>query len=178
MNRRLIVLCGRSFSGKSRTAAWLADALPGVVVSLDEINAERGLWGGDGIPLEEWAHTNEIARHRVGDALDSGHTVIVDDTSSPRFLRDGWRELATSSRSSLALVYVDTPIPVIMERLAANRATPTRGDLTDEVLADHLGSFEPPAADEDAIRVQPNTPRATVLEKINRRLVRDIGPDD
>lgn len=37
----------------------------GSVVSLDEINEERGLYGGEGIPLSDWARTNELARERV-----------------------------------------------------------------------------------------------------------------
>jgi len=55
MTGRLVLLCGRSFSGKSTVAASLADSLPGQVMSLDQINEERGLHGGEGIPLSEWA---------------------------------------------------------------------------------------------------------------------------
>ncbi len=83
---RLVVLCGRSFSGRSTVAAWLRDGLGGEIVSFDAINEERGLSGGDGIALAEWIHTGEIATRRVRTALQLNRTVIVDDTSSPRFL--------------------------------------------------------------------------------------------
>lgn len=86
MTGRLILLCGRSFSGKSTVASSLARSLPGLVVSLDVINQERGLDGGEGIPLSEWARTNELAKERVGARLCDDETVILDDTSSPRFL--------------------------------------------------------------------------------------------
>jgi hypothetical protein len=36
------------------------------VVSLDAINVERGLAGGQGIPVKEWPTTKDEARRRVG----------------------------------------------------------------------------------------------------------------
>jgi hypothetical protein len=51
--------------GRRGPRSSLADALPGRVVTLDEINEERGLYGGKGNPLSGWARTNELARPRV-----------------------------------------------------------------------------------------------------------------
>ncbi len=58
---RLVLLCGTAFSGKSTVARTLAPSLSASIVSLDEINERRGLWGGDGIPVEEWMRTHELA---------------------------------------------------------------------------------------------------------------------
>lgn len=154
MAGHVVLLCGRSFSGKSTVAAVLAGSLPGSVVSLDAINEERGLDGGRGIPLAEWARTNELARERVLARLRNEETVIIDDTSSPRFLRDGWRMLADSAGAPMALVYVDVSDELIQQRLLANRASCQRGDVTDEVMAAHRESFEPPHDDEQAIRLR------------------------
>lgn len=151
---RMVLLCGRSFSGKSTVASFLAGSLPGFVVSLDAINEERGLYGGEGIPLSEWARTNELARERVLARLADGETVIVDDTSSPRFLRDEWRMLCGSAGAPMALVFVDTSDEVIRQRLLTNRATGHRGDVTDGVMAPHQASFEPPEEDEQAVWLQ------------------------
>lgn len=78
--------------------------------------------------------------------------MIVDDTSSPRFLRDGWRSLVREIRVPLVLVYVDTPVEVSIQRHAANRDHQRRMDLTDEILREHLDSFEAPTPDEDPVR--------------------------
>ncbi len=153
MTGRLVLICGRSFSSKSTVAASLADSLPGQVVSLDQIDEERGLHGGEGITLSEWARTNDLARDRVIAQLRHEQTVIVDDTSSPRFLRDGWRALCSSVGAPLVLVYVDTSMDLIRQRLMANRVTGHRSDVADEVMAAHQESFEPPEEDERAVRV-------------------------
>ena len=43
---------------------------------------------------------------------------------------------------------------MIRQRLLDNRATGNRGDVTDEVVAAHRESFEPPEVDEQAVRLQ------------------------
>jgi predicted kinase len=154
MTGRLVLLCGRSFSGKSTVAAALASSLPGSVVSLDAINEHRGLHGGEGIPLSEWARTNDLARGQALALLREDETVIVDDSSSPRFLRDGWRALCASAGAPIVLVFIDTPEEVIRQRLIDNRVTGERLDVTDEVMAAHLQSFEPPGEDEHAVRLK------------------------
>jgi predicted kinase len=78
----LVVMCGRSFSGKSTLARVLARALKSELVSLDVINEERGLRGGEGIPLSEWVRTNEEASARTAVFLRTGRSVVVDSCSS------------------------------------------------------------------------------------------------
>jgi predicted kinase len=155
MDTRLVLLCGTSFSGKSTVARALAPRLSAQIVSLDEINTRRGLWGGDGLPVEEWMRTHELASAEVRELLASGTSVVVDDTSTPRFLRDGWRALAAELRARFTLVYLDVDHQTIRKRRAANQLHPHRRDVTDEVLTTHLATFEPPAPDEEAVRVTP-----------------------
>jgi predicted kinase len=151
---RLVLLCGTSFSGKSTVARFLAPRLSASIVSLDEINERRGLWGGDGIPVEEWIRTHELASDEVRGLLTSGTSVIVDDTSSPRFLRDGWRSLAAVAGVRFTLIYIDVDHATIRRRRADNRLDPRRRDVADAVLEQHLAEFEPPQPDENAIRVK------------------------
>lgn len=151
---RLVLMCGTSFSGKSTVARELAPRLAAAIVSLDEINERRGLWGGDGIPVEEWVRTHEFAAAEVRELLASGRSVVVDDTSSPRFLRDGWRSLAAEAGARYTLVYVDVDHETIRRRRAANRVDPSRRDVADGVLDEHLAGFEPPQVDEAAVRVE------------------------
>jgi predicted kinase len=167
--RMLVLMCGTSFSGKSTFARALAAEIQGLIISLDEINERRGLWGGDGIPIEEWQRTHQIATAEVRAHLlgaDTGspagarsgsvaepENVVVDDTSSLRVLRDGWRELAGEVGVGFGLIYLDVGHATIRRRLAENRVSRTRRDVAYAVLEEHLASFEPPEADEGAVRV-------------------------
>jgi predicted kinase len=150
----LVLLCGKSFSGKSTVARVLAPRLRARIVSLDDINGRRGLWGGDGIPVEEWVRTHALASDEVRGLLSAGTSVVVDDTSSPRFLRDGWRALAAGVGAGFTLLYVDVDDATVRRRCAANRLDPRRRDVADDVLEQHLAGFEPPGDDEDAVRVR------------------------
>jgi predicted kinase len=154
----LTLMCGLSFSGKSTLAAQLAAELDAEVISLDAINLERGLDSGQGITLEEWAETNRIAEDRVQDLLRADRQVVVDDTGSPRFIRDGWRDVAEAAGRGFVLVWVQIDEPLLRERLQANRAAQSRHDVTDEVLAAHLTEFEPPV-DEHAITINASDTR-------------------
>jgi predicted kinase len=149
----LVVMCGRSFSGKSTLARVLARALKAELVSLDVINEERGLRGGEGIPVSEWVRTNEEASARTAVFLRTGRSVVVDDTSSPRFLRERWRNLADAEGARFVLVFVNATDEMIRTRLAANRQVSDRHDVADQVMEEHLDGFEPPAADEAPIVV-------------------------
>jgi predicted kinase len=59
--KRLFIMCGIAFSGKTTVAKQLVQAVGCAYVSLDDINAERGLHGGEGIAVGMGAYT----RHRA-----------------------------------------------------------------------------------------------------------------
>lgn len=147
----LVLMCGRSFSGKSTVAGQLAVDLDAEIVSLDSINEERGLFGGQRIPVEEWIRTHDEAARRVSRLVRAGRHVLVDDTSSPRFLRDNWRALAEDAAVAFVLVYVDAPDQVRRERLLNNRQESKRNDVLDEVMIEHLETFQPPEPDEEYV---------------------------
>ena len=141
-------MCGRSFSGKSTIARAIANSVAADVVNFDEINEQRGLDGGAGIPVEEWQRTHAIATQRVLAALHDNHVAIVDDTNSWRFLRDGWRDLAEREAAGHILLYVDTPADEVRHRRDANQIHRSRHQVADPVFEAHLADFEEPAADE------------------------------
>ncbi|WP_223693585.1 AAA family ATPase [Leifsonia poae] len=177
----LTLMCGLSFSGKSTVAAQLAEQLPGSVISLDRINAERGLDGGLGIPLEEWVLTKQIAHERAESLLRAGQQVVVDDTGSPRFIRDEWRTLAERSGTPLALVWVQIDPVLQQERVQANRSEQRRHDVIDSVLEDHVTHFEPPVDEAPIIIDAEDTTNeariADIVDAIRRRTTTQPGED-
>lgn len=146
----LTLMCGLSFSGKSTVARQIAGRLDAELISLDGINAERGLDGGQGIPVEEWVKTNRIAHERAATQLRAGRDVVIDDTGSPRFIRDEWRATASRAGAVFALVWVQIDPELQRERVLANRTDLSRHDVVDAVLVEHITGFEDPV-DEDPI---------------------------
>jgi hypothetical protein len=99
----VFAMCGIAFAGKSTVARRVASALELNLISLDAINAERGLSGGEGIPDARWEETSFVAMDRLRKCLEQGRGAVVDDTFSHRFLRNRCQGLQSpavpSSRS-------------------------------------------------------------------------------
>jgi len=176
----LVLMCGLSFSGKSTLATQLAAELGAELLSLDGINEERGLHGGQGIPLEEWANTNRIAHERAGALLASDRHVIIDDTGSPRFIREEWRATATEAAAPFVLVWVQVTPELQRHRVLANRDQQSRADVTDAVLTEHSAAFEPPSGEDplivDAARTTDPATVTAIVEEISARIVRQPVP--
>jgi len=144
----LILLCGRPFSGKSTLAAHLVADRGAASVSFDAINLERGLHGGDGLPVAEWVATLDIAKERTAALLARHPLVVVDDTLCFRWMRDAFRDLARGADARAVLVYLEPSEQVLLERMAANERTKERRGIARGVLAEHLAAFEAPREDE------------------------------
>jgi predicted kinase len=149
MGAPLILLCGPAFSGKSTIADHLARRWGFSVVSLDAINARRGLQGGVGLPDTEWARTAALAREEVRGLLRTSATrVVVDDTFCFRFLRREFAALAAEAGRDSVLVVLGTPLEEVQRRIADNARGPLRPGIHAAVLERHLATFEWPGEDE------------------------------
>jgi predicted kinase len=148
----LHVLCGLPFAGKTTLAAALARRLGAAIVSLDRINAERGLSGGLGIPAEEWARTHRQALGEVGRLLGQGTPVVLDDTSCFRFLRDDHRRIAAPHGAEVVVVHVEVRLETALARIRDNARTRARALVLEPVLRDTAARFEPPGEDERVVR--------------------------
>lgn len=153
---RLFATCGLPFSGKSTLSRAIADRLGCPLVVLDDINAQRGLDGGQGVPPAEWDRTSHLALDMIADHMRAGAGVIlVDDTVCFRFLRDRYRAVARVHGYAVRFIHVDTPLETIRARMRANEETQARGGLTPEVFESCVNSFQGLGADESSIRFAP-----------------------
>jgi predicted kinase len=146
-------MCGVAFSGKSSAARIVAGELGAELISLDAINAERGLSGGEGMTDAQWEETSVIAMERLGALLRQGRSAVVDDTFSHRFLRDRCKRVAEQHGCGFTILLMDTPLAVIEARREANRRNPTRHHVRDEVFAHHRDRFQFPSDDEPVVRL-------------------------
>lgn len=144
-----ILMCGLAFSGKTSVARQVVASLG--CLSLDDINDERGLWGGHGIPVEEWQRTHEVAHDRLRQSLRRHQCVVVDDTNNLRWLRDRLRDVAIQEGHTAALVYVKTPLEEIAARMQRAAEFGNRRVVESDVFEQHSKSFEEPTYDESPI---------------------------
>lgn len=148
----VLLLCGLPFAGKTTVACELRERLDATVISLDAINAERGLQGGEGITVEEWQRSHQVALARLAEALQAGHAIVViDDTNCLRFLRDNYREVACLFGAAAHVLLLPADEEELTRRLRKNRDSATRNDVHDEVFAATVDRFEWPGDDESPI---------------------------
>lgn len=76
--KNLYLLCGMPFSGKTTFGKSVAQYLNAFYISLDEINEARGLFGGEGIPVEEWGKTHYLAIEQLQDLMPSQQDIIKE----------------------------------------------------------------------------------------------------
>ena len=153
---KVFAMCGIAFSGKSTLARQIADTLSLPLISLDDINHERGLHGGEGMIVAQWEETSSIAMVRLRQLLNAGRSAVVDDTFSQRFLRDRCKFVADEFGARFAIVFVDTPISEIRRRRMRNDESPTRHAIRDSVFEAHVAGFQFPTDDEPMVHVVPD----------------------
>ena len=154
--QHLLLMCGPAFSGKTVVSTAVEREAGCVRISIDEINAERGLpSGGEGLPAEAWEASSHEAVRRVRTALHAGHDVVLDDTCCFRFLRDRYRAVADDLGVPTLVLYLEVPVAELERRRAANRDRTGRPDVVDAVFQPHLETFEHPDADEDVMVFRP-----------------------
>ena len=167
--KTLYLMCGNSFSGKSTLAEAIAGKRSCALISLDDINRERGLgFGGDGIAVEEWERTHQIALARLEEQMPSGRDLVLDDTNCFRWLRDRYRSAAGRHGYRTVVIYLDIPLPILEERRRKNETTRERRGVKEPIFADLTRQFEAPAPDEPTLVFAPGD---TIGEWIEAHLV-------
>lgn len=169
LNQTLYAMCGLSFSGKTTFARQLAARTCATIVSLDDILAERGLHGGDGVAEQEWARASWTAVDRVRSLASAGSSIVLDDTCSLRFLRDRFRQVAMESAIGFRIIFLDIPLDELWARMEAARSSGARRLIAPRVFEAHRLSFEPPNDDEPTLRFTSSEAALAWLGALNTR---------
>ena len=165
--RRLYVLCGLPFAGKSTLARELAAHLGLVHLEVDQIHRDRGL-GGDGRRLSraDWVAAYRESYRRLDALLADGCSVVYDATNFRRRMRDRLRQIADAHGAQTTVILVDPSEEEVRRRLARNRANPRRADVPDDDFREVVASFQPPGSDERVIRFDPSVPIGSWVERL------------
>jgi predicted kinase len=150
--RNLFLMCGIAFSGKSTLAKTIAARTGCAVISLDAINAERGLGlNGGSVSNEEWEETHRRALAAMSHAMSSGETLLIDDTNCFRWIRDRFRVHAEAFGYKTTIIHVGIDPELARDRLIRNERNPSRTKLPIRDFENHVRTFEPPALDENIL---------------------------
>jgi len=150
--KTLYLLCGMPFSGKTTLAKSVSEHLHCPYISLDEINEQRGMKGGDGIPVEEWEKTHSIAINVLYELMPTEQDIVLDDTSCFRWLRDRYRTIGNQYSYQTIIVYLDIPLLEIRKRMQENEKTKVRLSVRQDIIEVMAKTFEQPQVDEIAVR--------------------------
>ena len=168
-------MCGLPFSGKSVLAAALSRELRIRLLSYDydlyPVHSRRAAAGSS--VAAEYDFVQDIARREISAILASGESLIYDDLLLEREHRRKLAVVAEAHWTELVLVYLDTPLPVIEERRAANSRTRARTSVPDGTMRLDSSLLEPPDDAEQPIRVSPGYVLPEVLANVSPRLTRN-----
>ncbi len=142
----LYILSGLAFSGKSTLAKKLAGYIDAELVSFDPLWVEHEKEIPD--VNHGWRFIRQIAKRKIGEFLRSGRSVVYDDTNPRREHREEFREVADQAGVKAIVIYVDTSIEVIRERMQANLQDPQRHDVSEENFQNNIQQLEKPGMDE------------------------------
>jgi len=150
VTRKLVIICGLSFSGKSTLGKALAKRFEYAEVDVDETkfrlhgsrvkDTDLGQAQWDNIYSET---DREIARY-----LKAGRNVVDASRNFRRVERDRSRAIALYLRADVVTIYVNTPESIARKRWLANRERPSRRDISDRDFEKIVAVMEPPTPDE------------------------------
>ena len=168
----LIAMCGLGFSGKSVLARSLSEELGLRVLSYDtEIYAVQRHLVPPGLSVAaEYDFVQDIAREQIGAILATGESLIYDDLLLERDDRRKLAAVVQDQGARLVIVYLDTPLVVIKQRLVENPRPGTRPEIAAAKLQLDASLLEPPDRAERAIYVRPDDAVADVVTWIRVRL--------
>lgn len=154
----LVMLCGLPFSGKSTLGRTLSNALGAVHLEIDQIViSQGGSFEVGALANPVWVAAYKEGHWRLDEFLAAGRPVIWDAVSFRWSHREKLRRLASQHGARSHLIWLDVPLAEIGKRRAANRISGARGDVPDANFALVADGFQPPRADEAAVRYNPAT---------------------
>ena len=149
----LYIICGLSFAGKTTAAHAIATQFGIQQVDVDWTKEQ--LFGPDirdeELSREQWDTIYAETDACIVSSLDAGQAVIDASRNFSRTERAHIRTIVTEHGHRVVTIYVNTPEWMARQRWQANRANPTRRDVTDADFEAIVRAWEAPLEDEQAL---------------------------
>jgi predicted kinase len=165
--KKLYIMCGLAFSGKSTLAKKIAEEKRALLVSQDQFWFEREEeMNLDLDSDDDWEKILRLSRAEVRRLLAEENSVVYDDISLKYSDRELLRNLANEYGAEAILVYLDTPREIQLERRRKNLETKKRHDIPDHILEWGDGQLEIPQETERPVVFRPDSDVASWLKEL------------
>ena len=162
----LYIMCGLAFSGKSTLARKIAERTGSKLIAFDKLwvekDKEHPVPKGD----EGWKFIRKVGQDEVAKALKEEKSVVYDDNNIRFEHREELREIARRFGARPVVVYLKTPMEVIREREATNKATGERHEVEPENFQTVLEQLEVPTVNERVLEFTPNMDMENFLSEL------------
>ena len=141
--KRLIVVCGLSFAGKSTLGNAICAELGFPQVDVDQTKLE--IFGRtvsfEELTAEQWNRIYRETDDRIANLLRNGKSVVDASRNFRKAEREGVRSIAKSVSAEVVVIYVDAPEWLVRQRRAENRDSETRTDISDKEFEELYTAF-------------------------------------
>ncbi len=160
-------MCGVGFSGKSTLAKQIAEHTGATLVSQDALFFEKEKeMNLDQDSDKQWRMLLDMCLERIKENLETGKSVVFDNTNTRFEHREELRELAKSVEAETKVIFLDTPIEIQKERQKKNLKTGERHDVKQEYLDQAIAELEIPTENENTLSFKPNTDLNILLKNL------------
>lgn len=159
---------GMPFSGKSTLSKAIAKHKQIPLVGFDSMWEAEKLNLKEGMSdVEEWEYIKKKSLEKIEELIKQGKSAVYDDTNPKKEHRDQFRAVANKLSMQTRVVFVDTPIDVIIERQKENESSQERHSLSKENFENIKSQMELPGEDENVIVFTPQDDLQKWLSRLN-----------
>ena len=152
---KLYIMCGLAFSGKTTLASKIASHTNSVLISFDTLWAESEKKNLIREPNDGWKYIRKLAQGQIIKTLSSGRSAVYDDTNVRFEHREEIRVVVSKIGIKTVLVYLETPIKIILQREAENKITRGRHEVDSINFKNAIDQFQAPTDGESFISFRP-----------------------
>ena len=151
----LYIMCGLAFSGKSTLARKIAEHTGSKIIAFDKLWVEKAKEQPVPQGAEGWKFIREVGQNEVEEALKGGASVVYDDNNVRFEHRGELREVARRFKARAIVVYLNTPLEIIRERVAINKTTGQRHEVEPKNFNTVLEQLQIPTDQENVMQFTP-----------------------
>jgi len=159
-------MCGLPFAGKSTLSRKIAEKTGSKLIAFDELWVIKD----KEVPVpkdhEGWKFIRGLGMDEVTKSLQAGQSVVYDENNAAFQHREQLREIARKFEVSETVVFVNTPMELIREREALNRATGERHEVEPANFDAVVSQLEVPTSEENVLEFKPDIDLETFLNKL------------